>query len=151
DHEFPQGETDDAIVVYKRDGGLTAADKGKIAADAKAIGAAPKNDAAAKAAGVSTDKVIDLVGTPQVPFAPGASPTLVSQDGDVATATYKVPTNFDEEHIWGQAIRDITHANAGGMQVYVTGGVGFGTDANDVFSNIDTKLLFATVLLVLVL
>ncbi len=37
------------------------------------------------------------------------------------------------------------------MQVFVTGGVGFATDAHDVFSNIDTKLLFATVLLVLVL
>jgi putative drug exporter of the RND superfamily len=37
------------------------------------------------------------------------------------------------------------------MQVYVTGGVGFNTDANDVFSNIDTKLLLATVTLVLVL
>jgi RND superfamily putative drug exporter len=37
------------------------------------------------------------------------------------------------------------------MQVYVTGGVGFAVDAHDVFSNIDTKLLLATVLLVLVL
>ena len=37
------------------------------------------------------------------------------------------------------------------MQVFVTGGVGFATDAHDVFSNIDTKLLLATVLLVLVL
>ena len=37
------------------------------------------------------------------------------------------------------------------MQVFVTGGVGFSTDAHDVFSNIDTKLLLATVLLVLVL
>ena len=37
------------------------------------------------------------------------------------------------------------------MNVYVTGGVGFNTDANDVFENLDAKLLLATVALVLVL
>ncbi len=36
DRDFQQGETDTAIVVYKRAGGLTAADKQKIAADAAA-------------------------------------------------------------------------------------------------------------------
>ena len=37
------------------------------------------------------------------------------------------------------------------MKVYVTGDVGFSTDAEEVFSNLDTKLLLATVILVLVL
>jgi putative drug exporter of the RND superfamily len=138
DNDFDQGETDDAIVVYQRDGGLTAADQQKIRADAQKIQAAPP------------DK-IRLVGTPQVPFTPGAPPGLVSKNGDVATAVYSTPTDFDKEADWGQAIRDITHADTAGMQVYVTGGVGFNTDANDVFSNIDTKLLLATVTLVLVL
>ncbi|HEY3191909.1 MAG TPA: MMPL family transporter [Solirubrobacterales bacterium] len=138
DHDFPQGETDTAIVVYKQAGGLTAADKQKIAADAQAIQAAGKEK-------------INLVERPAVPFAPGSSPQLVSKNGDVATAIYTTPTDFDKESDWGQAIRDITDENTGDMQVYVTGGVGFSTDANDVFSNIDTKLLFATVALVLVL
>jgi RND superfamily putative drug exporter len=140
DHEFQQGETDQAIVVYKRSGGFTTADKQKIAADANAIQAA------------GPDK-INLVRDqpPAVPFAPGSPPELVSKNGEVATAFYTVPTNFDKEADWGQAIRDITDKDTGGMQVYVTGGVGFSTDANDVFNNIDTKLLLATVLLVLVL
>jgi putative drug exporter of the RND superfamily len=138
DHDFPQGETDTAIVVYKRAGGLSAADRQKIAADAQRIQAAGKSK-------------IDLVESPQVPFAPGSAPQLVSENGDVATAIYTTPTDFEKEADWGQAIRDITDANTGGMQVFVTGGVGFSTDANDVFSNIDTKLLLATVLLVLVL
>jgi putative drug exporter of the RND superfamily len=43
------------------------------------------------------------------------------------------------------------HTDTNGMQVYVTGGVGFNTDANDVFENLDAKLLLATVALVLVL
>jgi RND superfamily putative drug exporter len=138
DRDFPQGETDTAIVVYKRAGELTAADKQKIAADAQKIQAAGK------------DK-INLVEPPAVPFAPGSPPQLVSKNGDVATAIYTTPTDFEKEADWGHAIRDITDTNTGGMQVFVTGGVGFSTDANDVFSNIDTKLLLATVLLVLVL
>jgi RND superfamily putative drug exporter len=138
DRDFPQGETDTAIVVYKRAGELTAADKQKIAADAQKIQTAGK------------DK-INLVEPPAVPFAPGSPPQLVSKNGDVATAIYTTPTDFDKEADWGHAIRDITDTNTGAMQVFVTGGVGFSTDANDVFSNIDTKLLLATVLLVLVL
>jgi putative drug exporter of the RND superfamily len=138
DQDFPQGETDTAIVVYKRSGGLTAADKQKIAADAQAIQTAGK------------DK-INVVQPPEVPFATGSSLQLVSKNGEVATAIYTTPTDFEKEADWGQAIRDITDTDTGGMQVFVTGGVGFATDAQDVFSNIDTKLLLATVLLVLVL
>jgi RND superfamily putative drug exporter len=138
DNEFPQGETDNSIVVYRRAGGLTAADRQKIAADAQAIQAAGKEK-------------VNLVEPPAVPFVPGSSPRLVSKNGDVATAVYTTPTNFDKESDWGQAIRDITHKSPAGMQVYVTGGVGFSTDANNVFNNIDTKLLLATVALVLVL
>ena len=104
DEDFPQGETDQAIVVYQRDGGLTAADQQKIRADAQKIQAA----SAAK---------IHLVGTPQVPFTPGADPSLVSKNGDVATAVYTTPTDFEKESDWGQAIRDIAHADTKGMQV----------------------------------
>ena len=138
DDDFDQGETDDAIVVYQRDGGLTAADQQKIGTDAQKIQAA------------GADK-IRLVGTPQVPFTPGAAPNLVSKNGDVATAVYSTPTDFENEADWGQAIRDITHADTAGMQVFVTGGVGFSTDAHDVFENLDAKLLISTVVLVLVL
>jgi RND superfamily putative drug exporter len=137
-HDFEQGETDTAIVVYKRAGGLTAADKQKILADQQEI-----NEAGSAK--------INVVGPQQIPFTPGAPPSLVSKNGEVATAIYTTPTDFKKEADWGKAIRDITHGNTRGMQVFVTGGVGFATDAHDVFSSIDTKLLLATVLLVLVL
>src|SRR3954466_12505552 len=43
DRDFQQGETDTAIVVYKRAGGLTPADKQKIASDAQLVQAAGKS------------------------------------------------------------------------------------------------------------
>jgi putative drug exporter of the RND superfamily len=135
--DFPRGETDTGIIVYHAADGLTPADRQIIAADARAIAAAGKEK-------------INLVTPPAVPFTPGAS-GLVSKDGTTATTVVTVPTDFEKEADWGDAIRDITDKDTGGMDVYLTGGVGFNTDANDVFSNIDTKLLFATVALVLVL
>jgi RND superfamily putative drug exporter len=138
DEDFAGGETDQAIIVYQRDSGLTAADQRKIAADQLAI-----NEAG--------PQKIKVVGPQQVPFTAGAAPDLVSKNGEVATAIYTTPTDFENEADWGKAIRDITDANTAGMKVYVTGGVGFATDAHDVFENLDAKLLLATVVLVLVL
>src|SRR5690349_12241225 len=37
---FPGGETASGLIVYQRDGGLTAADRARIARDAKAVDAA---------------------------------------------------------------------------------------------------------------
>jgi RND superfamily putative drug exporter len=138
EHDFPQGETDTGIVVYKNADGLTPADKQKILADAKAIQAA------------GPDK-IHLVEPPITPFTQGQTQALLSKDGTVATMVLTTPTNFDNEGDWGKAVRDITDKDTGDMQVYVTGNLGFSADAKDVFSNIDQKLLFATVALVLVL
>ncbi len=141
EHQFPQGQTDTGLVVYKNAGGLTPANKARIAADAKAIQAAGSNK-------------INLVEPPAVPFAApgqGSPGALVSKDGTVAVMVLTTPTNFDKEGDWGKAVRDITDKNTGDMQVNVTGNLGFSADAKDVFSNIDTKLLLATVTLVLVL
>ncbi|MDX6606172.1 MAG: putative drug exporter of the superfamily [Solirubrobacterales bacterium] len=141
EREFPQGQTDTGLVVYQHAGGLTAADKAKIAADARAIQAA------------GNDK-IHLAEPPAVPFEPipqGSSSALVSKDGSVAVMVLTTPSNFDKEGDWGKAVRAITDANTGDMNVNVTGNLGFSADAKDVFSNIDTKLLLATVTLVLVL
>jgi RND superfamily putative drug exporter len=138
EHDFPQGQTDTGIVVYQNQHRLTAADKQKILADAQAIQSAGK------------DK-INLVEPPITPFTKDQSQALISKDGTVATMVLTTPTNFDDEGDWGKAVRDITDKNTGDMNVYVTGNLGFSADAKEVFSNIDTKLLVATVVLVLVL
>jgi RND superfamily putative drug exporter len=139
DHQFPSKETALALVVYQNQHGLTPADFAKVRTDAQKIESEP-------------DK-IPLVKSqpPALPAIAGPTSKLVSPNRQVAYAVYTLPTDFDHENEWGKAIRDITDSNTGDMSVYVTGDVGFQTDAHDVFSNIDTKLLLATTILVLVL
>jgi len=139
DHQFPAKETALALVVYQNKNGLTPANFAKIQSDAERIKAEPAK--------------IPLVQSqpPVLPAPVGPTSKLVSANHQVAYAVYTVPTDFDHESDWGKAIRAITDSNNGEMNVYVTGDVGFNTDADEVFSNIDTKLLLATTILVLVL
>jgi putative drug exporter of the RND superfamily len=139
DHEFPAKETALALVVYQNKDGLTPANFARIRADAQKIEAQP-------------DKMPLVKSQPPVLPAPtGPTSRFVSANHQVAYAVYTFPTDFDHESDWGKAMRDITDSNTGDMNVYVTGDVGFNTDADEVFSNIDTKLLLATTILVLVL
>jgi putative drug exporter of the RND superfamily len=139
DHQFPAKQTALALVVYQNKDGLTPADFARIRADAEKIKAEPAK--------------IPLVKSqpPVLPAPVGPTSKLVSANHQVAYAVYTLPTDFDHESDWGKAIRDITDSNTGDLNVYVTGDVGFNTDADEVFSNIDTKLLLATTILVLVL
>jgi putative drug exporter of the RND superfamily len=137
DREFAAGETTFGLIVYQRDGGLMPADRRIIVQNAKEINQAGHE--------------IPLTRPPVVPFAKGSPPGLVSSNGDVAYTVLRVPTNFDAAADWGKAVRDITGEEAGGMRILLTGDLGFSTDAEEVFGNLDTKLLGVTVLLVLVL
>jgi RND superfamily putative drug exporter len=138
DSRFASQETSQGIIVYQRDGGLTEADKQKIAEDADALEALPKEE-------------LPLLTAPAQPFGPGGNPQQVSADGALAYMVVTVPTNFEDSADWGKLVRETTGAEADGMQILLTGDLGFNTDASEVFSDIDTKLLLATVLLVLVL
>jgi RND superfamily putative drug exporter len=137
DREFSAGETTIGLVVYEREGGLSAADQRAIAADAREIQAAGDE--------------VPLTRPPSVPFTPGAPRDLVSPNGDVAYTVLTVPTDFDKSADWGKEVREITGEEADGMRIFVTGDLGFSADAEEVFGDLDAKLLAATVLLVLVL
>jgi RND superfamily putative drug exporter len=140
-HDFPSGETTQGLIVYQRDGGLSAADKQKIAADATALQALSKDR-----------EKLPLTRPPAVPFAPNSPPDLVSPGGDVAYTLLTTPTDFENAGDWGKNVRDaVEKTPEPGLQEYVTGDLGFSADADEVFGSIDTKLLFATVILVLVL
>src|SRR3954452_20247182 len=130
--DFPGGQTIPGLVVYHRPGGLTAADKAKMAADAR--------NAQAK---------LPVVGHPVVAFQPGAPKTLVSPQGDLAYSVIAVPDNQDKAPQWGKDLRKISGKGTGGPRRYVTGNLGFTADFDEVFKSVDTKLIGITVLLVL--
>jgi RND superfamily putative drug exporter len=139
DDEFDAGETTQGLIVYQRKGGLTDADKQKIVDDSEDIQLAGQDD-------------IPLTQPPAVPFKPGSPPTLVSEDQSVAYTVLTVPTDFENQGDWGKNVRDIVEEQTSeGLTVLLTGDLGFGADAEEVFGELDAKLLFATVLLVLVL
>jgi putative drug exporter of the RND superfamily len=131
---FPGGETSSGLIVYHRAGGLRPADRVRILRDARAAAHA-----------------IPVVRPPIVPFTPRAPEQLVSSRGDTAYTIVTVPTEFRKMGDWGKRLRDVVHHGDGGPQVYVTGDVGLQADFEEVFGSLDTRLLGATVLLVLVL
>jgi RND superfamily putative drug exporter len=134
ERRFPGGETVTGLIVYRRAGGLTDADRAEIAADAeRAAGAAP------------------LAGPPVVPFAEGVSPALVSPGGDLAYAIVALPDENRRLAEWGSDLRAAVGDGAPGLETYVTGSLGFITDFQEVFGDIDVKVLAVTVVLVLVL
>ncbi len=71
DDRFASGETTQGLIVYQRDGGLTAADRRRIAADARALAALPEVE-------------LPLAQPPIVPFAPGSPGQLVAKNGELA-------------------------------------------------------------------
>jgi RND superfamily putative drug exporter len=135
EQRFPGGETVTGLVVYRRAGGLTDADRAEIAADAqRAVDAVP------------------VQGAPVVPFADGSPPELVSPGGDLAYTIVPVPDDNDRIAEWGTNLRAAVHERTPeGLEVYVTGGLGFNADFEEVFGDIDIKVLLVTVVLVVVL
>jgi len=127
EQRFPGGETDNGLVVYRRAGGLQPADLDRIAADTTA----------------AADK-LPLVGEPSEP--------VVSPSRDVAFVSFSVPDDNDKIPQWGKDLRAAVHSGtADGLEVFVTGGLGYNADFEEVFGDIDTKVLGVTVVLVLVL
>jgi RND superfamily putative drug exporter len=126
DSEFKGGQTVNGLLVYERRGGLTPADLRKIRRDAARVARA-------------------------IPVTEPPARPLISRDRSVALTVLTVPENYDKLGDWGKDVRDIVGEGSGGLNVYLTGDLGFNADAEEVFSSIDTKLLLATALLVLVL
>ena len=130
---FPGGDQRPAIFVYKREGGLTEADKQKMVADAAAV------------------RDLKDVEQPIVPFTPGAPPDLVSRDGDVAFTI--VPIRVDGIfHVTPtiEEMRERIEAEPP-LEVHVTGWSGITADYNSAIKEADLKLFGATVALVLIL
>src|SRR4051794_21185673 len=129
---FPGGDTRNGLIVYERDGGLTAADRARITGDvARLKRALPRG-------------ILLSVRPP--------SGDLVSKDGTLAQTVITVPDDNDKIADWGKEVRKaVDSGEHGGLHVYVTSDVGVSTDFQEVFGSLDGKLLGVTVLLVLLL
>ncbi|MFD7767077.1 MMPL family transporter [Streptomyces sp. NPDC059787] len=125
--ELPGGESTDLVLVYHRDGGLSAADRETAAAQVAEV-----------------EGAYDLTDTPRgVPSADGGTlmyPVSSTQPGQ------------DEEarNAFVDGVREIADGT-GGLSVEVGGPGALGTDMGEVFESIDGTLLFATLGVVTVL
>ena len=168
------GEIAPAVIVYRRESGLTAADRRTIAADvekmtAKRFPGLVADGATAAAGGKqgpdSNSKINKLgvsepgCGTPTttIPGQPdGYEPfvgPICSKDGKAAIVSAYIKGNGEGERIldpvkfWREEISD----PGGGLEVKITGGAGFSADAIEVFEGINGTLLLAAVSLVIFL
>jgi RND superfamily putative drug exporter len=131
--DFPSGDTADAITVFHREGGLTAADRAAIAETRSATNAERLEGVGVTGpADISKDGATALLTTP-IKVGDGKGDA-----GDVIEDTVK------------EIKADLTDLPAG-LEAEVTGPAGFTTDAIEVFSDIDGTLLYATAALVLLL
>jgi len=133
---FPGGNRSAAVVVYAHPGGLTGADRTRIAADRAAVPAA-------------------VTGAGQL------SPMQLSGDGAAALYTVPLPAGDPALNAAVPQLRRLTAAPAapsgpagpaaGSLSVAVTGPAGFTADANTAAAGIDGTLLAAAAGVVIVL
>ncbi|MET0306977.1 MAG: MMPL family transporter [Solirubrobacterales bacterium] len=167
-----EGELAAAVIVYRRESGLTAADRRTIAEDvetmteerfpgvvadgatAAAGGKATGSQAKAPPAGSQPGCGTSTSTIPGQPagYAPFVGP-VCSQDGKAAIVTAYIAGNGEGDRILDpvKAWRDEISDPGGGLEVKITGGAGFSADAIEVFESIDSTLLLAALSLVIFL
>ncbi len=123
------GERAATVIVFRREGGLTAADKAKIKADLGRLNA------------------LDFPGTSKF-----GQPQF-SRDGTTALIVNSIKANGESETILDPVdkYRELVSDPGGGLEVKVTGPAGFSADAIKVFEGINGTLLAAAGSLVLLL
>lgn len=126
-------ETLQAVVVYVREGGLTEADRERIAQDRTDLEALREHGILGER---TQGPVFDREQDPRA--AQLAVPVLMDEKG------------FDRIAPAVEAIRDDVGTGAGGMRVYITGPGGVSADLAEVFDGIDSTLLLTALAIVVV-
>lgn len=124
--QFQPDDIAPALIVYERDGGITAADQAKAAADAQAFAGVPGLAGQVSGPAPSKDKA--------------ALETLVPIKVDSA-GWDKIVDSTD-------AIKKITGTGSAGLRVYLTGPAGSAADSANAFDGIDGTLLYTTLIVV---
>jgi len=129
------GEQATMVIVYRREGGLTAADRGKVARDLQRLNA---------------------LRYPQLQRGPGGVAFRVAArapDRSAVLVTSNITSDGEAETIADpvEDAREIVGDGEDGLEVAVTGPAGFSADAIKVFEQINGSLVGAAFLLVFVL
>jgi putative drug exporter of the RND superfamily len=171
--ELQGGELAPAVILYRRESGLTAADRQKIVEDVgrlteRRFPAVVADGATAASGGQSqgdqgggapAGAVPEGCGGPTTPipgqpddYAPFVGP-VCSQDGKAALVTAYIKGNGESDDILDPVDfwRDTVSDPGGGLEVKITGGAGYAADAIKVFEGINGTLLLAAVSLVIFL
>jgi putative drug exporter of the RND superfamily len=132
EERFASGRTVPALVVWQRDGGLSAADRQAIAGQVAEL---------------------QSLGPVVSPLEPGAEAQgLVSPDGSTAVAIVPLASDTIEEiEPAVESVRSVVGEGKGGLASWVTGPAAVSVDAVEIFGSIDGTLLLATTVLILVL
>jgi putative drug exporter of the RND superfamily len=169
-----KGEIAPAVIIYRRDSGLTGADRQTIAEDVREMteerfpgviadgetAAAGGEQAGSREAQAAVPKDLPPgcgTSTSTIPgqpadYAPFVGP-VCSPDGKAAIVTAYIKAEGEGERIvdpvkdWRDRIND----ESGGLEAKITGGAGFSADAIEVFEGINGTLLLAAVSLVIFL
>jgi putative drug exporter of the RND superfamily len=171
--ELQGGELASAVIVYRRESGLTAEDRQQIADDARRLteerfpavvpdgataasggqeGGAP---AEAPPQGAQPEgcagPTTELPGQPS-DYSPFVGP-ICSEDGKAAIVTAYIKGDGESDSILDpmEFWRDTVSDPGGGLEVKITGAAGYAADAIEVFEGIDGTLLLAAVSLVIFL
>jgi RND superfamily putative drug exporter len=170
------GELAPAVIVYRRESGLTPADRQKIVEDVRRLterrfpgvvsdgataaaggdggaaggGEAPEGRATGQPEGCA-GPTTPIPGQPEG-YAPFVGP-VCSGDGKAAIVTAYLKGEGDADRILDpmEFWRDTVSDPGGGLEVKITGGAGYAADAIEVFENINGTLLLAAVSLVIFL
>jgi len=144
---FQDGEVAPLVLVYRREGGLTAADRSRIAADRTALNERRDPACVEPPSSDAGDVVSCLRATS--PF----TPLVPSRDGTAAIVQAQITGDGDAETILDpvDAVRERVSDPGGGLEAKVTGPAGYAADQIKVFEGINGALLGAGLLLVLVL
>jgi putative drug exporter of the RND superfamily len=146
------GELAPAVIIYRRESGLTAADRQRIVADVKEMAGGERfQGVIANGAKVAGKGAKAVPGQPPG-YEPFVGPAL-SHDGKAAIVTAYIKGEGEGDRILDpvQAWRDQITDRGGGLEVKITGGAGFSADAIEVFEGINGTLLLAAVSLVIFL
>lgn len=126
---LPGGEQTPGILVFQRDSGLTEADRTAVEAAAQSL---------------KDDPLPDQVGEPQVFFTPDKRTATL-------TVAYEATGRNDALGDAADRLNALAEDAPPGLEVFLTGGIGYGSDAASAFESLDSKLLIGTALVVITL